>query len=90
LKEANTMQMKSPPHPGELTGDSLEGLGTFLCSGAAPIGLEELGSTADTRLRVQMNYDLALCAQGGIILKTRMANVEAGSPRALRKALEGF
>jgi plasmid maintenance system antidote protein VapI len=25
MKEANFMEMKSPPHPGELIGDSLEG-----------------------------------------------------------------
>jgi antitoxin HigA-1 len=77
------MQMKKPPHPGELIGDTLDELGVSISaaarglditrqqlhnliagrSGITPemaVKLEKaLGSTADTWLRMQMNYDLA-------------------------------
>jgi addiction module HigA family antidote len=76
------MEMKSPPHPGELTGDSLEELGMSICAAAKGLGItrqqlhnliagrsgvtpemavrfeKALGSTADTWLRMQMNYNL--------------------------------
>jgi addiction module HigA family antidote len=77
------MQMKNPPHPGELIGDSLEELGISISAAAKGLGItrqqlhniiagrsvvtpemavrleKALGSTADTWLRMQMNYDLA-------------------------------
>jgi addiction module HigA family antidote len=83
LKEANTMEMKNPPHPGELIGDSLEELGMSISAAAKGLGItrqqlhnliagrsgvtpemavrfeKALGSSADTWLRMQMNYDLA-------------------------------
>jgi antitoxin HigA-1 len=83
LKEANIMEMKNPPHPGELIGDSLEELGMSISAAAKGLGItrqqlhnliagrsgvtpemavrfeKALGSTADTWLRMQMNYDLA-------------------------------
>jgi addiction module HigA family antidote len=83
LKDANTMQMKNPPHPGELVGDSLDELGVSISHAAKGLGItrqqlhniiggrsavtpemairleKALGSTADTWLRMQMNYDLA-------------------------------
>jgi addiction module HigA family antidote len=77
------MEMKSPPHPGELIGDSLEELGMSISAAAKGLGItrrqlhnliagrsgvtpemavrfeKALGSSADTWLRMQMNYDLA-------------------------------
>jgi antitoxin HigA-1 len=82
LKEASTMDMKNPPHPGEMIGDSLGELGVTLSDAAKGLGItrqqlhnviagrsavtpemavrleKALGSTADTWLRMQMNYDL--------------------------------
>lgn len=77
------LQMKNPPHPGELIGDLLEELGVSVTAAAKGLGItrqqlhnliagrsgvtaemavrleKALGSTADTWLRMQMNYDLA-------------------------------
>jgi addiction module HigA family antidote len=77
------MQMKNPPHPGEMIGDSLGELGVSISAAAKGLGItrqqlhnlisgrsgitpemavrleKALGSTADTWLRMQMNYDLA-------------------------------
>jgi addiction module HigA family antidote len=77
------MQMKNPPHPGEMIGDSLGELGVSISDAAKGLGItrqqlhnlisgrsgitpemavrleKALGSTADTWLRMQMNYDLA-------------------------------
>ena len=77
------MQMKNPPHPGELVGDNLDELGVSISHAAKGLGItrqqlhniiggrsavtpemairleKALGSTADTWLRMQMNYDLA-------------------------------
>jgi addiction module HigA family antidote len=77
------MDMKNPPHPGEVVGDSLEELGISISEAARGLGItrqqlhnviagrsavtpemavrleKALGSTADTWLRMQMNYDLA-------------------------------
>jgi addiction module HigA family antidote len=77
------MEMKDPPHPGELIGDTLAELGISISaaakglritrqqlhnliagrSGISPemaVKLEKaIGSTADTWLMMQMNYDLA-------------------------------
>jgi antitoxin HigA-1 len=39
LKEANTMQMKNPPHPGEMIGDSLEELGVSISAAAKALGI---------------------------------------------------
>jgi addiction module HigA family antidote len=77
------MQMKNPPHPAELIGDSLGELGVSISEAARVLGItrqqlhnvitgrsaitpemalrleKALGSTADTWLRMQMNYELA-------------------------------
>jgi addiction module HigA family antidote len=77
------MEMKNPPHPGELIGDSLAELGMSISAAAKGLGItrqqlhnliagrsgvtpemavrfeKALGSSADTWLRMQMNYDLA-------------------------------
>ena len=77
------MEMKNPPHPGELIGDNLEELGITITDAARGLGItrqqlhnliagrsaitpemavkleQALGSTADTWLKMQMNYDLA-------------------------------
>jgi addiction module HigA family antidote len=83
LKEAKNMEMKNPPHPGELVGDNLTELGVSISLAAKGLGISRqqlhnliagrsgitpemavklekaIGSTADTWLRMQMNYDLA-------------------------------
>jgi addiction module HigA family antidote len=85
------MEMKSPPHPGELVGDNLEELGISVTAAAKGLGItrqqlhniiagrsaimpemavkleKALGSTADTWLRMQMNYDLAQIRKRGAI-----------------------
>ena len=77
------MDMKNPPHPGELIADNLDELGVTISDAAKGLGISRqqlhnviagrnavtpemavrlekaLGSTADTWLRMQMNYDLA-------------------------------
>lgn len=77
------MEMKNPPHPGELIGDNLEELAISITDAARGLGItrqqlhnliagrsaitpemavrleQALGSTADTWLKMQMNYDLA-------------------------------
>jgi addiction module HigA family antidote len=77
------MEMKNPPHPGELIGDNLQELGISITAAARGLGItrqqlhnliagrsgitpetavkleQALGSTADTWLKMQMNYDLA-------------------------------
>ena len=77
------MEMKNPPHPGELIGDNLSEVGVSISSAAKGLGItrqqlhnliagrcaitpemavkleKAIGSTADTWLRMQMNYDLA-------------------------------
>jgi len=82
-KEANTVEMKNPPHPGELIGDNLEEIDVSISAAAKALGItrqqlhnliggrsgitpemavkleKAIGSTADTWLRMQMNYDLA-------------------------------
>jgi addiction module HigA family antidote len=83
------MDMKNPPHPGELIGDSLEELGVSVSEAARGLGItrqqlhnliagrsaitpemavrleKALGSSADTWLRMQMNYDLAQVRKRG-------------------------
>jgi antitoxin HigA-1 len=85
------MEMKSPPHPGELVGDNLDELGISVTTAAKGLGItrqqlhniiagrsaivpemavkleKALGSTADTWLRMQMNYDLAQIRKRGAI-----------------------
>jgi addiction module HigA family antidote len=39
LKQANTMEVKNPPRPGELIGDSLEQLGMAICAAAKCLGI---------------------------------------------------
>jgi len=77
------MEMKNPPHPGELIGDTLDELGVSISAAARGLGItrqqlhnliagrsgitpemavkleKAIGSTADTWLRMQMQYDLA-------------------------------
>ncbi len=77
------MDMKNPPHPGELVGDTLDELGVSISAAAKGLGIswqqlhnliagrsgitpemaakleKAIGSTADTWLKMQMNYDLA-------------------------------
>ena len=85
------MEMKNPPHPGELVGDNLAELGISVTAAAKGLGItrqqlhnviagrsaivpemavkleKALGSTADTWLRMQMNYDLAQIRKRGAI-----------------------
>ena len=92
------MDMKNPPHPGELIGDNLEALGVSITDGAKALGISRqqlhnviagrygitpemamrlekaLGSTADTWLGMQMNYDLAqIQAKASSLKVTRLA-----------------
>jgi addiction module HigA family antidote len=77
------MEMKNPPHPGGLIGDTLDDLKVSVSEAASGLGISRqqlhnliagrsgitpemavklekaIGSTADTWLRMQMNYDLA-------------------------------
>lgn len=87
------MEMKNPPHPGELIGDNLEELSISITDAARGLGItrqqlhnliagrsgitpemavkleQALGSTADTWLRMQMNYDLAQARKRPIKVK---------------------
>jgi antitoxin HigA-1 len=87
------MDMKNPPHPGEMIGDSLHELGVTVSAAAKGLGItrqqlhnliagrsavtpemavrleQALGSTADTWLRMQMNYDLARIRKQAINVK---------------------
>ena len=87
------MEMKNPPHPGELIGDNLEGLRISITNAATGLGItrqqlhnliagrsrvtpemavkleKALGSTADTWLKMQMNYDLAQVRKRAINVK---------------------
>jgi addiction module HigA family antidote len=92
------MDMKNPPHPGELVGDTLEALGVSVTDAAKALGISRqqlhnviagrygispemavrlekaLGSTADTWLGMQMNYDLAqIQAKASSLKVTRLA-----------------
>ena len=77
------MEMKNPPHPGALIGDTLNDIDVSIVVAAKGLGItrqqlhnlisgrsgitpemavkleKAIGSTADTWLRMQMNYDLA-------------------------------
>jgi antitoxin HigA-1 len=83
IEGGKNMEMKNPPHPGELIGDNLTELGVSISAAAKALGItrqhlhnlisgrsgitpemavkleKAIGSTADTWLRMQMNYDLA-------------------------------
>ena len=87
------MEMKNPPHPGELIGDNLEELRISITKAATGLGItrqqlhnliagrsgitpemavkleKALGSTADTWLKMQMNYDLAQVRKRAITVK---------------------
>ena len=87
------MEMKNPPHPGELIGDTLEELNISVTEAARGLGItrqqlhnviagrsgitpemavkleQAIGSTADTWLRMQMNYDLAQVRKQAIKVK---------------------
>jgi antitoxin HigA-1 len=92
------MEMKNPPHPGELIGDTLEELNVSISKAALGLGItrqqlhnviagrsgvtpemavkleKAIGSTADTWLKMQMNYDLAQVRKRTIKVK-RLAPV---------------
>jgi antitoxin HigA-1 len=87
------MEMKNPPHPGELIGDTLDDLKVSVSEAASGLGIsrqqlhnlisgrsgitpemavkleQAIGSTADTWLRMQMNYDLAQVRKQAIKVK---------------------
>jgi antitoxin HigA-1 len=87
------MEMKNPPHPGELIGDNLEELRISITKAATGLGItrqqlhnliagrsgitpemavkleKALGSTADTWLKMQMNYDLVQVRKRAINVK---------------------
>jgi len=87
------MDMKNPPHPGELIGDTLDELDVSITAAAEGLGItrqqlhnliagrsgvtpemavkleKAIGSTADTWLRMQMNYDLAQVRKRNINVK---------------------
>jgi addiction module HigA family antidote len=87
------MEMKNPPHPGELIGDTLDDLKVSVSKAASGLGIsrqqlhnlisgrsgitpemavkleQAIGSTADTWLRMQMNYDLAQVRKQAIKVK---------------------
>ena len=92
------MEMKNPPHPGELIGDSLAELDVSIVAAAKALGVTRqqlhnliagrsaisppmaiklemaIGGTAETWLRMQMNYDLAQIRQHkGSIKAKRLA-----------------
>jgi addiction module HigA family antidote len=95
LKEAKNMEMKNPPHPGELVGDNLTELGVSISLAAKGLGISRqqlhnliagrsgitpemavklekaIGSTADTWLRMQMNYDLAQVRKRAALIKVK-------------------
>jgi addiction module HigA family antidote len=88
------MQMKNPPHPGELIGDTLDELGVSISAAARGLGItrqqlhnliagrsgispemavkleKAIGSTADTWIKMQMNYDLAQVRKRKIVVKS--------------------
>jgi len=92
------MEMKNPPHPGELIGDTLDELNISISEAARGLGItrqqlhnviagrsgitpemavkleKAIGSTADTWLKLQMNYDLAQVRKRSIKVK-RLAPV---------------
>ena len=87
------MEMKNPPHPGELIGDTLDELKVSVSEAARGLEItrqqlhnliagrcgitpemavrleKAIGSTADTWLRMQMNYDLAKVRKRAINVK---------------------
>ena len=87
------MEMKNPPHPGELIGDTLEELNISISEAARGLGItrqqlhnviagrsgitpemavkleKAIGSTADTWLKMQMNYDLVQVRKRAINVK---------------------
>ncbi|HEY4774950.1 MAG TPA: HigA family addiction module antitoxin [Xanthobacteraceae bacterium] len=89
------LEMKNPPHPGELVGDTLVELGVSISAAAKGLGItrqqlhnvisgrsgvtaemavrleKAIGSTADTWLRMQMNYDLAQIRQRAASIKVK-------------------
>ena len=87
------MEMKNPPHPGGLIGDTLDELDVTIIAAAKGLGItrqqlhnliagrseitpemavkleKAIGSTADTWLRMQMNYDLTQVRKRAINVK---------------------
>jgi addiction module HigA family antidote len=95
------LQMKNPPHPGELIGDILAELDVSITNAAKRLGItrqqlhnvisgrsgvtaemavrleKALGSTADTWLRMQMNYELAQIRQRAASIKVKRIKAKA-------------
>ena len=89
------MDMKNPPHPGGLIGDSLDELDVSIVEAAKALGITRqqlhnliagrsaitpgmavklemaIGSTAETWLRMQMNFDLAQVRKQARSIKVR-------------------
>jgi antitoxin HigA-1 len=87
------VEIKNPPHPGELIGDTLDEQKVSIVEAARGLGItrqqlhnliagrsgitpemavkleKAIGSTADTWLRMQMNYDLARVRKRAIKVK---------------------
>jgi addiction module HigA family antidote len=87
------MDMKNPPHPGQLVGDTLDELEITISEAARGLGItrqqlhnviagrsgitpemavkleKAIGSTADTWLKMQMNYDLVQVRKRAINVK---------------------
>jgi addiction module HigA family antidote len=96
-EENKKMEMKNPPHPGELIGDTLDELKVSVTGAARALGItrqqlhnviagrsgitpemavrleKAIGSTADTWLKMQMNYDLAQVRKRAIKVKRLIA-----------------
>jgi addiction module HigA family antidote len=93
ITERENPEMKNPPHPGELIGDTLDDIDVLIVDAAKGLGItrqqlhnliagrsgttpemavkleKAIGSTADTWLRMQMNYDLAQVRERTINVK---------------------
>jgi addiction module HigA family antidote len=74
LKEATTMDMKNPPHPGEMIGDSLEDLGVSISEAAKSLGItrQQLHnliagrSTITTEMAVRLEKALGSTAEAWV------------------------
>src|SRR6266566_367900 len=98
------MEIKNPPHPGELVGDNLDELGISVTAAARGLGItrqqlhniiagrsaimpemairleKALGGTADTWLRMQMNFDLAQAMKAENKIKVTRYNPPVRQP----------
>jgi len=104
------MEMKNPPHPGELIIDNLDELGMTVVAAAKSLGVSRqqlhnlisgrsaitpgmaikleltIGSTADTWLRMQTNYDLAKLRKPRPLLSPAAAKLVAQKRKTQREA----